>query len=1224
MERKVARNEKGTAVPHPNPRDECCIIFPVTTTQQIFLFGELETKPTLKFFGRHAQRLLVFLLLRPDQPHSRDRLASELWPEDSPAHGRRLLSDALYRLRQSIPKTWLNIQTETLTLQKQPDLWLDVWTFQQLATSGEAAQLAEAAALYRGDLAPDLEDAWLHPLREQLREAGTAVLLQLAQIAENQRNFTHAQQQYERLLALDELNEPAHCGRMRCLAGQGRLKEAVTAYDAFAQLLRQEMHLAPSTATQKLAQQLQTEWELQKQALVEPNQTPFVGRVAERNQLLARLDKAHAGHGGLVILLGEAGIGKTRLLESLAQSANWRGWQVAWGTGEEFALPTPYAPLIAALAAALPQPRVQQLLRLVPAWWLAFLARLLPNSAAQIALPHLPEGAGAQAEADLPRALQAVLAGLQQIAPHLLLLDDVQWADPAIWPLLTALQPTLNELSLLIVVSGRANSLKRQEVAWQAIRAWEQAGATVLHLEGLLPQMLADLARAAGQEQLSASDLAHLHKASGGNPLLALNVLGQAEPVTAVSQPQLMNMQRRRLAALDDATLLGLQAAAILGYRFDYALWESVVTGIGEGELPVLAGELEQRRLLVLESQGYRFPHDTLRACVYEDIPDQRRQLLHQRALVACAEFEPKATQSLLNHAVQGGVDTAVARYAHQAGEEALDRFAYREAIAHFSQTIETAAAQERNLQHSALVGRAKAYARLSEQDLLAKDLQQLQKLNEELTTAEFQIPVLKMQAEFAWNSGAQAEAALAAQKGLSLAQEVGDSRSEAVFLEMLARVARNQGDYRQAQQWIEQAQTRYVAVGDTFGHASALDKLANLAYEAGQFEQSVAMHQQAAALFRQLGAVPYEARALSGEALAQKAQGNYEQARRTHRQTLEIATAFGDRLTQWSQLVLLGNIAFELGEYATAVSWYQQALTVSRQMDNPRSLAMTLHNLGEAHREQAAWEDALAYYKEGLALNRAKGFERGEANTLNGIGLAQLGLAQPAAARQSLEAALALWQGIGERFKQSETLAGLALAHLAEADLAAAEQQLVAAFKLLEGPQVHPYWRRWVHFAAYRVYTAVGDGETAVAHLRSAAQATNDIAHKLPANERDNYWARVLINQQIIQAVQLHSEQQVIRLVKAGVPLGSALTDTDYKTIRWTIAQPTDALISSPVARRRHILQRLLAEAEAQGAAPTDADLAQALGVSRRTILRDMEALAAENMTLPTRGRAS
>ncbi|MEZ4593895.1 MAG: BTAD domain-containing putative transcriptional regulator, partial [Chloroflexota bacterium] len=237
----------------------------------------------------------MLLLLQPDQPHSRDRLASKLWPDDPPAHGRRLLSDALYRLRQTIPEPWLTSQTEAITLHTQPDLWVDVWAFRQLAQATEENKLAEAAALYRGDLVPELDDAWLHPWREQLREEMTAVLHQLAETAENQRHFTQAQQLYGRLLTLDELDEPAHRGQMRCLAGQGRLKEAIAAYDTLTQLLQQELHLPPHAATQHLAQQLQAEWELQKQALIEPNQTPFVGRVAERNQLLARLDEAHAG-----------------------------------------------------------------------------------------------------------------------------------------------------------------------------------------------------------------------------------------------------------------------------------------------------------------------------------------------------------------------------------------------------------------------------------------------------------------------------------------------------------------------------------------------------------------------------------------------------------------------------------------------------------------------------------------------------------------------------------------------------------------------------------------------------------------------------------------------------------------------------------------------------------------------------------------------------------------
>lgn len=96
----------------------------------------------------------------------------------------------------------------------------------------------------------------------------------------------------------------------------------------------------------------------------------------------------------------------------------------------------------------------------------------------------------------------------------------------------------------------------------------------------------------------------------------------------------------------------------------------------------------------------------------------------------------------------------------------------------------------------------------------------------------------------------------------------------------------------------------------------------------------------------------------------------------------------------------------------------------------------------------------------------------------------------------------------------------------------------------------------------------------------------------------------------------------QRVSLVRADAPLGRSLSDADYVRVTWTVAAPEDEQLPSAHERRRHVLQRLLAEAIIQGGAPTDADLATALGVSRRTILRDMEHLAHTGIDLPTRGR--
>jgi len=94
------------------------------------------------------------------------------------------------------------------------------------------------------------------------------------------------------------------------------------------------------------------------------------------------------------------------------------------------------------------------------------------------------------------------------------------------------------------------------------------------------------------------------------------------------------------------------------------------------------------------------------------------------------------------------------------------------------------------------------------------------------------------------------------------------------------------------------------------------------------------------------------------------------------------------------------------------------------------------------------------------------------------------------------------------------------------------------------------------------------------------------------------------------------------VRLVRADVPLGRKLTDADYRSVAWTVYAPEDDAVARLALRRQQVLRRLLAEAESQGAAPTDDDLAAALRVSRRTVLRDMKLLAASGRSYPTRRR--
>ncbi len=1169
--------------------------------QRIYLFGSFRAEPPLTLSGRQAQRLLVYLLLHPERAHGRDRLTAQLWPDTPPDRGRRALSDALYRLRQTAPDHWFDAQPETIALIPPPDLWVDVWEFERLA----APEPATAAALYQGDLVLEIEDEWIWGKRERLREQLTAVLLQLAETAENNQQYATAAGFYGRLAALDELNEAAQRGLMRGHAAQGRLAEALAVYEEFQQLLAAELNVAPAAATQQLARQLQAEWELQQETAVGLTTTPFVGRTVERTHLLARLDEARAGRGGLVVLLGEAGMGKSRLLETLAQSADWRGWQVGWGWGEQFALPAPYAPLAEALTAVLPRPRLQQLARLLPPWPLAQASQIAPAIGRDLQLPPPPESS--RREQQLPVALRLLLDGLQQIAPHLLILDDMQWADTAVWPLLTDLQPALAEQSVLLIVSGRLGELRQQTAVWQTLTAWEQQGALVLQLTGLEPQALAEMARVLGRGPLSTAALARLHQASGGNPLLAQSLLELDDPA---AQPELISLQRQRLARLSDAALLSLQAAAVLGLHFDYDLWEAVMTGIPAAELPTLAGELEERRLLILEADGYRFSHDTLRACVYLDTPAERRQQWHGRALSAYARLRPDATLSLLYHAQESGDGTAVARYALLAGQECLPRYANHTARDLFTQALAALPPDDGPNRYAALLGRARALGAMGERDAQEADLAHLHTLAGQLGDPAKLAHVLALQAKFYWQTSDFTRARQTIEAGLQLTPEPD---AQATLLETLGQVERDQGNYQAARDNFAAAGQLYRQLGNSASVANNYVMAGIVAQRLNDFPQAIALFQQALADGRAIGSRSLETLALGNLVTVHWGMGDYQQAIGYGQQALALGREVGEVWAQASSLGNLGALYALTGDFPAAIEHMQQALAIQRLTRDRQSQAINLSNLANLYLDTSQLDEAISLFTEALDLNRQMGRRRSEGYALHGRGVTYYQAGRLDEAVADLQTAVHIRAELGEVSNLCFTQADLALALLAQGDVAAADDAVQTALAGLS-PKTTPEARQQAHFAAYEILLAQGKEPGALRQLALAEQVLWQTANALPETQRPSFLQLNPRNQVVLTAVQRHTRTEQVQLVKADVPSGRRLTDADYTAVTWTLTTVADELADSPAARRQQVIQRLLQEAAAQGTAPTDDDLAQALNVSRRTILRDRQAVTSRD----------
>ncbi len=1194
-------------------------------TRRIWTFGSLRLKegdnPAITVGGKSLS-LLAYLLIHHNTPQPREIVAEYLWPGSEPAQSRRHLSDTLYRLRQTIGDGWLLVDRERLSLRMEDGLWVDAWAFEQLAQSDNPADWEKAANLYKGDLLPELYEDWVLPAQVRLRELYLTCLDRLATEAEADGRFSPAHTYYQQLIRYNPLREDGYRGLMRCLAGLGRLTEALNVYEQLVDFLAEEMDVRPTLATRHLAEQIERDWQQSRRASSRMQATPFIGRAAERTRLLTCLDQARQGQDGLVVVLGEAGVGKTRLLQELVKAAEWRGWRILQGQSEEFALPATYAPLIQALT-AVPRPRWQQLKQLVEPFWLSLLANLIPDLSEIVRLPPTQELEDAHQQ--LPQAIGRVLLGLQEIAPHLILLDDVQWGDPGLWPLLDSLQPMLSEANLLLVVSGRPESMRNQEAAWSKLEAWDRQGRPFVHLDGLPPTALAELAAAQGTA-VSPQQLQQLHQTSGGNPLFVQTLLADANwpnlTPDPAAPPSLDQLIQRRLDNLNPGQRLVLQAASVIGYQFDYATWTAVLGNMPTPLLPTLAGELEQEGLLVLERENYRFAHDAMRACIYREMPAERREALHRQILTFLSDAPRPDPLVCLHHAQQLDEPDAIARFAVQAGQEAAATFNPQAALTYFSQAA-AAAETGTNWWVQAMDGRIQAAITLARHDQVEEEAQSLLAWTQQQGTAVQQARAYFYCANIAWMSGRQAQAQHLAQAGLSLARQQPNLGGDvaARLLETLARIARDQGDNRACQQWVEEALAHYQAAGNRLGEASALDKLANLRYEAGDYQQAAEQHRQAAEQFRQLGATLHEGRTLNGLALALRALGQYDEARAIHERCLAIARQFQDRYGEWSHLVNLGNIGYELGDFATAVDHYQAALVIPQKLQAPRGISMTLNNLGQARRGQQRLDEALAYFDDALQINREHGFRSGEGHSLNGRGLALLAAGRYEDALAALRDALAIWRELDDRLRLLDALAGLTLAHTALAQSEPAQQLITEALDLLQAQDAR-LTQQLVYWAAYSAFTLLAEPETAVAYLQQANQLRQDTAVSLTPDQR-HHFDQIPLNRQIETAVANFSQTQTVSLVRSDVPLGRKLTAVDYVDVTWTLSHPQDeALSANSTERRRHILLRLIQEAQAQGGVATDSDLAQALNVSRRTILRDIQALTAAGHALPTRRR--
>jgi DNA-binding SARP family transcriptional activator len=679
---------------------------------------------------KKAQALLAYLALRSGRADRRDKLAALLWGErsDDLARGalRRVLADLRRALAGAHPAP---VRIEGHTLALDPDsVEVDVVMLERCVAEATPQALERAAELYRGDLLlgftvdEPLFEEWLVAERERLREMALDALARLLAHQTTEANSERAIRTAVRLLALDPLQEAVHRSLMRLYVRQGRRGAALKQYQACVAALRRELGAEPEEETRQLYQEMLRRPDGRAQAAAVRNghrpapiapplpdlpaaETPLFGRAAEMGQLRERLDAATRARGQVATVVGEAGIGKTRLVTALAADALSLGYRVLIGRCHESDSILPFGPWVDACRAG-GITGDEGVVGALPVALRAELVRLFPEAGEA----HLPPASDSAL-----RLFESVSALIEQAAlrqPLVVVMEDLHWADEMSLRLLSFVSRRVPAWSALLVTTARDDELPEESLSRRTIEQLSTApGATPVALSPLSRTETARLVRALTRVGSNAETLTRVEDRiwtmSEGNPFVvveAMRVLaddrpghdGHAQPGALALPARVRELVTQRLNRLSPPTQHVAAVAAVIGRRFDFALLQSA-SALDDGDAAQAVEEMVRQRVLQAVGDELDFTHDRVRDVAYGRLLLPRRRLLHRavaEALEAMGVGNLDATdgpsrdrrdeqiEQLAHHALHGELRDRAVRYFRRAGEKAAARSSLHDARA--------------------------------------------------------------------------------------------------------------------------------------------------------------------------------------------------------------------------------------------------------------------------------------------------------------------------------------------------------------------------------------------------------------------------------------------------------------------------------------------------------------------------------------------------------------
>jgi DNA-binding SARP family transcriptional activator len=1024
--------------------------------------GRAASLPTQK-----VQALLAYLALPAGQPHPRDKLAALLWGDASDTRARQSLRHALAALRQGMPvvdSAVLLEEARTVALSRSA-VEVDVDAFERLVAAGTPETLAGAAALYRGDFLAGLGvqealfEEWLVTQRERLRELAGEALSRLLAHQVDAGMVDAAIQSAVRLVGLDPTLEAVHRTLMRLYARQGRRGAALRQYQRCVAALRHELGAEPEAETMQLYRELlprtarpgaaAVPGALESEAAVVPGmpadalaaETPLIGRDAELRMLSAALDEARRGRGRLVTVLGEAGVGKSRLTIELAAEAARTAGVVLVGHSHESARVLPFGPWVDALRTGQVTADDALVDNLGPAYR-AELSRLFPE------LGTVESEVPPERSARLFEAVAQLLARLAATAPLLVLLEDVHWADDMSLRLLAFLARRLPPSPVLLVATARDEGPPDAPLLGQVLEELDRESRLLkLPLRPLSRDDTTALVRTLARAGIAEAPLAELAerawRVSDGNPLVVVETLRSLAPGYAAAVTGGLSLPERvraliaaRLDRLHPRIRELVAVAAVIGDEFDFALLHRAA---GQDERAAAEGVEELVRWRVFQGLGERFEftHGRVRAVAYDGLLEPRRRALHAAVGEALEDLYADRLEEVADHlafhyARAEQADKAV-RYLGRLAERSARAYAHAEAVAavrdarRHAERLPAGPARDRTLVELALRQAQSLYFlgrfRESVDGLLVEEAR-LAALKDPALTGPWAFWVAFMCTRLNEHD----RAVDYARQALEHAGRCGDAVTAGNAYSMLSVEAYWAGQGREAIAYGRQGVALLEAAGERWWLGMAQFYLGLCHLHLGDFEAALDAEARVLAIGEALDDSRLRSYGASATGWIRAARGDGAEAIEACRRGLDLAL---DPVNRTYAGAVLGYAFLEQGDHAQAIPMLAPAVEVLGRFGARQFQGWFTTVLAEAYRLSGQLGRARDLAAEGLGLTREAGNRYGVGWAQRALGRIARAEADPAGAEASLRDALASFGAIEARFELART-------HLDLADLAA------------------------------------------------------------------------------------------------------------------------------------------------------------------------------------------